>query len=358
MGELETDRRATRRIPALRLLILGLALAAAVGPTSEACVERMYSRGLYPVAQRGLTSLSNRVDVPLFDVLAIGTVVFLLGWWGVRGLLAPRERRLRAVGALAFDTAVLAACGYLLFLACWGLNYRREPIRARLDYDERRVTPDALTALAARSVQALNALHADAHARPWPAWSEIPETLGQGFIDAERRLPSRPSATLARPKTTLLGWYFRRAAIDGMTDPFLLETLVNDELLPFERPFVVAHEWAHLAGYANEAEASFVGWLACQSGDAASRYSAWLFAYSQLTRQLDRAAAGRLSTSLAAGPARDLEAVRRRLARSAPAIRRGANRVYDRYLRANRVASGIASYGEVVDLLLGARLPE
>ena len=36
-----------------------------------------------------------------------------------------------------------------------------------------------------------------------------------------------------------------------------------------------------------------------------------------------------------------------------PVVRRSASRVYDRYLRANRVEAGIASYGLVVDLLLG-----
>ena len=46
-----------------------------------------------------------------------------------------------------------------------------------------------------------------------------------------------------------------------MTDPFLLETLLAPDLLDVERPFVIAHEWAHLAGYADESEANFVAWL-------------------------------------------------------------------------------------------------
>jgi hypothetical protein len=33
-----------------------------------------------------------------------------------------------------------------------------------------------------------------------------------------------------------------------MTDPFLLETLLASNLLPFEVPAVIAHEWGHLAG--------------------------------------------------------------------------------------------------------------
>ena len=45
-----------------------------------------------------------------------------------------------------------------------------------------------------------------------------------------------------------------------MTDPFLLDVIVNDDLLPMERPAMVAHEWGHLAGLAREAEASYFGW--------------------------------------------------------------------------------------------------
>ena len=61
-----------------------------------------------------------------------------------------------------------------------------------------------------------------------------------------------------RPKPTLLGGYFHKASIAGMTDPFFLETLLAPDLLDVERPFVIAHEWAHLAGYADESEANFV----------------------------------------------------------------------------------------------------
>ena len=54
-----------------------------------------------------------------------------------------------------------------------------------------------------------------------------------------------------------------------MTNPFFLEVIINPDLLPFEQPFVLAHEWAHLAGYADESEANFVAWLTCVQGDAA-----------------------------------------------------------------------------------------
>ena len=78
------------------------------------------------------------------------------------------------------------------------------------------------------------------------------------------------------PKWSLLQPYFRWAAIDGMTDPFLPEVIVNDDLLPMEWPVMVAHEWGHLAGLAHEAEASYFGWRMCQAGNEQTRYSASL----------------------------------------------------------------------------------
>ena len=108
------------------------------------------------------------------------------------------------------------------------------------------------------------------------------------------------------PKRSLLERYFRAAAIDGMTDPFFLEVIINPDTLPFERPFVLAHEWAHLAGYANEAEANFVAWLACTQGDAMARYSGWLAIFEHVAASLPRSDRTALAAQLAAGPRRDL----------------------------------------------------
>ena len=53
-------------------------------------------------------------------------------------------------------------------------------------------------------------------------------------------------------------------------------------LLPFERPFVVAHEWSHLAGVADEGDANFLAWLACVQAPPPAQYSGWLFLYSEV----------------------------------------------------------------------------
>jgi len=117
---------------------------------------------------------------------------------------------------------------------------------------------------------------------------------------------------------------------------------------------VIAHEWAHLAGYADESEANFVAWLTCLGGDALAQYSGWLAAYEHAARALPRDVRRDL-TPLGPGPRSDFQAMAARYARSSPAVREAAYDVYDSYLKANRVQEGIASYDAVVRLMLGTR---
>jgi hypothetical protein len=141
-----------------------------------------------------------------------------------------------------------------------------------------------------------------------------------------------------------------------MTDPFFLETLIAGSVLPFERPFVIAHEWSHLAGLADEGEANFLGWLTCVHGSTADQYSGWLFLYQHIVAALPRRDRLELQPRLEPGPRADLRAVADRIARSiSPRVAVAGWRVYDRYLKANRVEAGAQSYAEVVRLILGVR---
>ena len=338
-----------------RLTLIVLATAAALAPTPATWIERVYSAGLYGWLQGWLTPLSNLVPFAVFDAAVGGAIVGLLGWWGWRLATAPRGRRARTAGSLAFGTLTAAAVVYLVFLATWGLNYRRAPLTSKLDYATDRVTAPALLALAEESVDRLNALYGPAVEMSWPELGQLPTRLGPAFERVQRQLPSTVAAAPGRPKTTLLTPYFRKAAVNGMVDPFFLEVLINADVLPFERPFVVAHEWSHLAGFADESEASFVGWLICQQGDAAMQYSGWLALYQLLLRHLDARDRAPLRDALESGPSGHLRAIVARWARSAPAVRRTAARVYDRFLKANRVSRGIESYDAAVRLLLGTR---
>jgi len=319
-----------------------VAAVAAVAPLPRSLVERWFSQGLYRSIQPALTSISNLTPIPLFDLLCLSAIAVaavasyrVLRVEGTRGTL--RLLRLLVQGG---------AVAYLAFLAIWGMNYRRVPLTEKLSFDSARVTPDAAGELAARAIDSLNRLYTPAHARPTTM-----ADLASAFHDAERALGSPDRIVPGRPKTTLLGGYFHYASIAGMTDPFFLETLIAPDLLDVERPFVIAHEWGHLAGYADESEANYVAWLTCMRGDARAQYSAWLALLGDVRDFIPKPA-----PRLDAGPRGDLLALRYRYSRTSPMLRAAARESYDKYLKANRVESGIESYDLVVQLILGTKL--
>ena len=345
----------------LKLALILVAAIFAVAPLPRHVVERVYSRGLYPMVQPGLTALSNRTSFAWFDAIVLLALATIVVMWTVC-LRAPRRRAHgigRTLGALTLDTAALAAVLYLWFLGAWGLNYQRQPLREQLEFREEQITPDALRALAIRVVNALNDLHPQAHAI---GWSELPatrDTLEPAFVHAQRDLAMPWTARAGRPKPTLFNFYFTRVAIDGMTAPFALETLANQTLLPFERAATVAHEWSHLAGYADESDANFVGWLVCMRADVPAQYSGWLALYGSVAGALAVPERAEISRQLAPGPRADLRAISDRIRRHAiPSASRAGYALYDRFLKANRVEAGIRSYGEVVRLMLGTRFTE
>ncbi len=340
----------------MRLALILAAVVVLAIPTPASWVEAVYSRQAYLVAQNILTPLSNATRVAVFDLLAAAGTLGVFAWWIVALRRSRLGQRWRVVMRLGINTLALLAGIYLVFVLVWGLNYRREPLRAKLGFRPGRVTGQALNEASVTAVARLNGLYAAAHAAGWSALDELPDHLGLAFAAVQGRLGGTRTAVTGIPKATLLTPYFRHAGIDGMINPFSLEVLVNADVLPFERPFVVAHEWAHLAGFADESEASFVGWLICIEGDARSRYSAWIFLAPHLFRHLDETARARMWEGLEEGPTKDFRAVSVRRARAVPLVQRNASRVYDRYLRANRVEAGIQSYGLVVDLVLGSEL--
>jgi hypothetical protein len=241
----------------------------------------------------------------------------------------------------------------------WGLNYRRVPMTERLVLDRPAAESGAVLALGHSAVERLNALHGDAHAAGWRTAPWRDHELRDAYASVQRLLSDAPGAAPGRLKSSLLGPYFRWASIDGMVNPFGLEIIGNPDLLPFEKPFVAAHEWAHLAGYADESEASFVGWLTCVRAGPAAAYSGWLFLYWQLNADLSPGERRQLSAALAEGPRRDIAAITARLQRGqVPALRDASWRVYDQYLKANRVEAGVRSYGAVVTLIVRARFAD
>jgi uncharacterized protein DUF3810 len=340
----------------VELAAIVTAVALAFAPIPPPWIELRYSTTVYPRIERTLTSLSNLVPFAILDLLLVLVVPTVV----IRIVSAAREswriRALRPIGRAVFHLLVMAATLYVAFLALWGLNYRRVRMADRLVLDRAAPTTEQVVALGLNAVSEMNRLYTGAHEQLVVGEEWRDSALRNAFADVQRALAAAPDAQPGRLKRSLLGPYFRWAGVDGMVNPFGLEVIANPDLLPFERPFVAAHEWSHLAGYADEAEANFVGWLTCVRASLPHQYSGWFYLYWQVAAEVNAEERGRLNAGLAEGPRRDVNAVITRLRRGQiRALQRASWQVYDTYLKANRVEAGVGSYGEVVTLLLRAR---
>jgi hypothetical protein len=334
---------------------VAVALGLFLVPLDPGVVERWYSGRLYLQLQPWITGVSSQVPFAAFDLILVATIATVIAVLtsAVRGV--RRGERWRAVGTAAVRLMTAGACLYIWFLAVWGLNYRRVPLLERIELAHEAPTSARVLALGHEAVDHLNALHAPAHAAGWvDPWRDA--VLQQAFRITQGYLNGSRTATPGPLKASIVGTYFRWASVDGMIDPFALEVLANPDLLPFEKPFVAGHEWAHLAGYADESEASFIGWLTCVRAGAGAQYSAWLFLYWEVSSVLPATDRSALAAALGAGPRSDVAAVTERVRRGQlPRLRRASWAAYDQYLKANRVEEGVRSYDAVITLLARAR---
>ena len=281
--------RASALLRVAGVLLVAAAIALAMAPIDPAWIDRVYPRGWYAFLQPIVTSISSLLPVALLDIWVVLAAIVVV--WTLWRVWRPSTgTRIRAAGRALVRGAAAASVVYLLFLLCWGLNYRRLPITHGFDFDRARVTAREVEAASVRAVTELNALHQGAHAdlRSSPTMAAMRVRLAPAFAAAQRALGQQHLATAGRPKISMLSPFFRWATVDGMVNPLGLEVIVNPDVLPVEQPFVIAHEWGHLAGWARESEASYVGWLTCRAGDHAARYSGWLSLYWHLRRDLRR----------------------------------------------------------------------
>ena len=330
-----------------------VAAVIAISPPTPATVERYYARGLYPFLQGNLTWWSNRSPVALFDVTLALLILIAIGSWIHWLRCVRREKSIKPIARGLFATLAGASVVYLWFLAAWGLNYARPALESQIPFDESRITPAAVRALAEAAVREANRTYVAAHAEHFPSIHDWPTVLSDALHQVEHEL-GRPSPTrVAHPKTSILSPFYRAAGVSGQLAPFFLETLLNPDLTGPERPAVLAHEWAHLSGWAPESEASFVGYLAALRAGPAAEYSAWLDLVSEASNQLQPVTQRLVLEKLAAGPRQDQDAIRERLKALMQPVERVAWSTYDQMLKSQGVEEGVRSYSRVIRLLLG-----
>jgi hypothetical protein len=349
------SRRFSPRLAA-KIAVVALSLLLTIFQLPASFIERFYANGFYARLQSMVTPVSNLLPFALYDVLISVLILGLPAFWIVCLVRAGKGKRLRRAAGLFLNTIVFGAIILLVFQLLWGFNYMRQPLRQKLDYNGERINEEAAMRFYRLCVKGLNSEVEAAHETNLPDDEEWRKRLQPAYSALLKEFGRAGDITLARAKATLFDKYLEAAGISGFINPFGHETIVGRGYHSLDRAFTLAHEWGHLAGFAEESEASFVGLLALlRSEDAACRYAGWLALYSHLPlcSLKEKLKAGQEEMpQLAAAVEGDLramdeEADKRRIS---PAVSKAQWQMYDQFLKAQHAT---ASYGELASLMMG-----
>ena len=334
------------------LAILAGFLAATARPSAE-WIERTFSNGYYPHWEAAWAAMAHGLPFALGDLVGLGVAGALVAR-AILMIRRARRGRWKTLARFVLDAAAVAGVVAVWFYAGWGWGYDRAPLETRTAYAPERVGESTTAALRVRAMHEINRLAPAAHARIARAESGAwrPE-LFASWLPVVTRLGDtwRPRVNAAKP--SLAGPYLELSGVSGFINPFTLESSLAPDLLWFEVPFSQAHEWSHDAGFNREDEANYIGIVSClRDRDPVVQYSGWLelFFYLPPLPKYKQSMFGTLVWQ-------DFKALRERNARHVNlTLSRFSWHVYNGYLTANHVASGIQNYNEVTRLLAGIPL--
>jgi hypothetical protein len=264
------------------VVIILAAICFALAHPTLGFLDGPYADGFYPAVQTTVTSWTNRIPFAIADLLLVLIVLALALHWTLSLRASPRWS---TAGELALRTAAVAGFLYVWFLIAWGWNYDRPGLATTLHYHETHVDEARLDRIELALLDALNAAAAPAHAA-----HDADGNLRDALAAARERTALTIGITHAvvptRPKRTILDPYFVAADISGMFMPFTYETYIASDVLWFEYPFTLEHEWGHAEGVARESDANFIASLATlDSPDPILHYSGLLIVYAAMPRR-------------------------------------------------------------------------
>ncbi len=313
-------------------------------------LSEWYMHGVYPILAAILSFISNLFPFSLYDVFLIVAVLLLIKLI-VFTIIRKTSFSKFLFSLIRFVTVIVA-----WFYFGWGIAYFRKDFYGRSDVAEMRFDPEIFRDFAVRFIDNANLYYVDCtymdkndiRSEIESSYHALHETLGVSYPNGKRRT-----------KPMMFESIYSKMGVSGYFGPFFNEIHVNDYSLNFTYPFTLAHEMAHQFGIATESEANLYGFVVCtRSSNEKIRYSAYISTLRYVLNDIRRFLPEEyesLGSSIRPEIIADLRRNREHwLAARDESLSDVQDRVYDAYLKTNKVSSGQDNYSEVVGLLISS----
>ena len=336
-----------KRIVRLTLLLVGMVFVISCRYMPN--LAEGYARTVYPSLSAALSAFSSLFPFPLMEVFVVGLILWLICYpiWKRRQRIRWRKILIREMEMLAWV--------YVWFYLGWGLNYYRYNIYTRLQTPPIAYEEQHFQDFLKEYTQCLNASYQ-------PQTGVDADTLRHHIGSFYANLPEVYGLTQPQswqhPKEFIFTPLYSGVGVLGSMGPFFSEAQLNADLPEVQYPFTYAHEFSHLLGVSNEAEANYWGYRACtESALPALQYCGYFGLLPYV-----------ISNASYLLPKEDfqawIETIRPEVRtqynekntywkeRYSPFIGNIQSFTYNLFLKGNKIPSGKKNYAEVISLLL------
>lgn len=316
-----------------------------------------YATKVYPALSYVLSWLSSftrynleefAIAAIIITVLAVIVMGIILRWGFVR--------------CLRYEATILLWT-YLWFNIGWSTNYTRSNLYERTGAEYQKYDEEKFLAFTHQFVEDLN-----------DSWVSMPidaESLDSIYdlmaLENEIKafyasVPSNYGLakphSWQHPKRIICNRFYSSVGVLGFMAPLFSESCLNADIPSFDYPFIYAHEYAHLLGVSDEAEANWWAYHACvRSENPKVRYSAYKGILQHVLINSQRSLSERqfsaLKSSLRPEVVEDYNNTHWHWnALLSPVLNDIQSKIYDTYLKSNNIEAGIQNYTQVVGLLI------
>ena len=323
-----------------------------IGRSYPTVVDLLYTRGLFQAIRVLFDFTFGWLPVANVYIL-FAFLIFLI----IRFIIWIKKKKLSRIDGLWIIIRFLAI-SYTLFYLLWGFNYNQSSVEKLMHLSNLKMTSSDLQKEYMQASNDLNLIMQEASLQGWNIDTllnksgrerEIRKHLEDVLASFDYPTNGRVRGRLLRPKGTLL--VFNTA---GIYIPYVGEGHVDNGLLSFQKPFVMAHEMSHAYGITDEGSCNFLGYLTClRADDLFVRFSGifgyWRYVASEFRMQ-DEGSYLEAFKELPPQAEDCLRAIYQNNEKYPELMPKMRYKIYDEYLKAQGIQEGNRNYSRVVKL--------